>query len=299
MARVRASARPRMRGAAVLFIVMLLLLSAGLLAYYAARVSLTEQRLSANDVLAHEAQSAAQAGLEAAFGALAWLELINPIFDADGGLTIDGPAATLSNGAAFTTRWHNQGLTPGDTAMLRIEARGIASDAIGMRVAHQLARRDPWLAQAPPAPLVARGAVTLGENGIIDSGAHPYAIWSGGGVSLPGSMTIEVGGAALCGFNGVCDEDERLAQLSAAAFMTNFFGRPPELMAAQSTTIACVSCAVDALAVVVRPAWIEGDAGVVTLAGGTAGAPELLTIIRKEIYTMEPAFRRQAYSRNG
>jgi hypothetical protein len=275
----RRGAPCRVRGAAILFLVTLLLFPAGLLALYAARVILSEQRLSANDVRAHEAQHAAQAGLEAAFAALASLDPAEPLFDGDGHIEFSGPAVTLGNGAAFSTRIDNHGLTPWDSGLLHIESTGTASDGVGMQVVRQLARRDPWLAHPPPAPLVARGAVTLAGDGAIDNADRPYAVWSGGAAVVPASVQITVTGAPACPVEGVCDADARIAALSPDGLFANFFGRPPGLMASLSRITQCDVCAGDGLDGDDRPLWIEGAAETITIVGGAAGSPETPVIL--------------------
>ncbi len=275
----RRGAPCRDRGAAILFLVTLLLFPAGLLALYAARVILSEQRLSANDVLAHEAQHAAQAGLEAAFVAIASLDPAEPVFDGNGYVELAGPAAALGNGAAFSTRIDNHGLTPWDSGLLRIESTGTASDGVGMQVVRQLAHRDPWLAHPLPAPLVARGDVTLASDGAIDNADRPYAVWSGGAAVVPAAVLITVAGAPACPVEGICDADARLAALSSDGMFANIFGRPPGLMASLSRIAHCDPCAGDGLDGDDRPLWVEGATGTITIAGGAAGSPETPVIL--------------------
>ncbi len=286
MTRFADSARPPECGAASLFLVTLLLMSAGLLVMYAARVTLTEQRLTANDVLAHEAHAAAQAGLEVAFAGIQRFDPADVAFDTDGYFVIEGPAATLVNEARFATRLYNHGLTPRDTALLRVESQGIASDGIGMRLMQQLVRRNPWLAHPPPAPLVVRGDVVLADDGILRNPSRPYAIWSGGGVVAPGAVLIEITGTAPCPNPGVCDSDARLAGLSPGAFFSNFFGHPAEDLRSEATVIPCAVCDAEDLTGDMtgdpvgnqagndRPLWIEGDAGAIVIEGGATGSPE-------------------------
>jgi Tfp pilus assembly protein PilX len=273
--------RARDRGAATLFLVTLLLMSAGLLAWHAARVGLTGQRLSANDVLAHEALSAAQGGLESAFADIARLDPAAAVFDSDGLFVIDGPEATLANGARFTTRLHNHGLTPWDTTLLRVESEGISSDGIGRRIVQQLARLDPWLAHAPPATLVAHDDIALSDDAMLRNRFRPYAVWSGGGFVAPDPVLIDVVGTAPCPLAGVCDDDDRLAGLSADAFFSNFFGHPADTVQAGSVVITCATCDAGDLPAGEWPLWLGGDAGFVEIAGGSIGslaAPVLLVI---------------------
>ena len=56
----------RQQGAATIFITIVLLLAVGLIALYANRGAILEQRLAANEVRAKQAFAAAQAGLDAA-----------------------------------------------------------------------------------------------------------------------------------------------------------------------------------------------------------------------------------------
>lgn len=267
------------RGAATLLLVALLLMSAALLVFYAARVGMTEQRLIANDVLAHEAGAAAQAGLEHAFDMLTGLDATTLPFDGEGRFVLDGPTAALDNGARYSTRVHNHGLTPGDATLLHIESLGAASDGIGVRTIRQLARHDPWLAHPPPVPLITRGDAVLAADAVLRNPDGPAA-WSGGGLTAPVSALIEFAASAACPADGICAGDGRLAAMSDNAFLANFFGRPAVSLRARALRLTCTACAADVLATSDgQPSWIDSSDDTVVVAGGAAGTPESPVIL--------------------
>lgn len=283
MTRYADPSRAAVRGAASLFLVTLLLMSAGLLVIHAARVTLTEQRLTANDVLAHEAFAAAQAGLEVAFAGIRRPDPAEVAFDADGHVAMEGPAATLVNGARYATRMSNHGLTAWEVTLLRIESRGISSDGIGTRLVEQLARHQPWLANPPPAPLVVRGDVVLADGSVLRNSSRPYAIWSGGGIVAADTALVEVAGTAPCPHPAICEDDARLAALSPDTFFSNFFGLQAEVVRSASIIVPCAPC--DAGDLIAgpdgrhRPLWIEGDAGTIVIGGGATGSPAAPVLI--------------------
>ncbi len=272
----------RMRGAATLLLTALLLMVAGLIVFHAARVGMTDQRLTANDVLAQEAIAAAQAGLERALAALADTDAGALPSDADGRISFAGPAQALMNGAAFETRIHNHGLAANAATLLEIASVGIASDGIGRRRARQLARHDPWLAHPPPSPLVAAGAIVLAAEAELRQPAGAVAAWSGGAIDAPPSILIETAATDACGGDGLCPDDPAIAALSGDRLAANFFGRPPALLRARISALSCLSCDAGAIAVDDgRPLWITGDDNRITLHGGTAGsfpAPVMLVV---------------------
>lgn len=271
--------RTSARGAATLLLVALLLTSAALLVFYAVRVGLTEQRLTANDVLAHKADAAAQAGLEHALAALAGLDGAAPTFDGGGRFALDGPAATLANGARYSTRVHNHGLTPWDATLLHVEALGTASDGVGARAMRQLARRDPWLAYPPPAPLVVRGDAALAPDAVLRN-LHGPAAWSGGGLTAPPSALIEFSASPACQVDGICVGDDRLAAMTDDAFLANFFGRPAALLRMRALRPACTVCAAGMLAGGDGlPSWVGSGNGPIVIIGGAAGTPQSPVIL--------------------
>ncbi len=266
--------RRRAGGAATLFLVAVLLLVAGLIVFHAARVAMTDQRLTANDVLAFEAQAAAEAGLESAFSLLASLDASELPFDPGGRLSLTGPAQTLANGAGFTTRIHNEGLPPGIDGPIQAESTGIASDGVGRRQARQLARHDPWLPHPPPAPLIAGGDITLDANTRLRQPSGAVAAWAGGDLSADPAAEVETAMVEACDGEALCGGDPRLTALGADRLAANFLGRSPEALRARTRAFDCEACDTGAFtAGDGRPWWLSGVDDAVTLAGGVAGSP--------------------------
>lgn len=143
-------------GVATLLTTVILLLCITVLTLYATHVAVTEQRLTANDVRARQALAAAQSGLEAALAALPDTAIDGVTFDPAGRAHLDGPAATLADGARFATRLDTLDRTPYSTGLLRVWSRGLSADGSSRRTVRQTISFVPWMIRRPATPLLVR-----------------------------------------------------------------------------------------------------------------------------------------------
>ncbi len=202
------------QGAATLSVTLLLLFVLSLMSVYAARVGLTEARLSANELRHQQALAAAMAGLERAFAALDPALLDGP--------PRAGPAGTLPDGSAYASH-----LRPEGDFRVEISATGTSTDGGSTRRLRQRARFLPWLRRPPPAALVAREAVRL-RGGRLRGGREVPRLWSGGRLFRDGVPVVRLPGDCLP--DGLCTGDAALGSLATPAWERQFFTHPPALI---------------------------------------------------------------------
>src|SRR5574337_639117 len=190
---LRASSVSFQRGAATLFMTLMLLLVAGLVLLYTSRGAIMEQRLSANEIRAKQAFAAASAGLDRALAAI----------QAGTGAVPTVNATTLSNsGGANTSSYYTVAFCqPNATATCPAAhgtaptcSTGAATSAKDVLVAscgwsdddsavHLVSQRvvgTPSLPSSVPNPLISRGAAGLTTGGAsVFNYFSDLTVWSG------------------------------------------------------------------------------------------------------------------------
>src|SRR5574338_310357 len=202
----RASPSTCQRGAATLFMTLMLLLIAGLVLLYTSRSAITEQRLSANEIRAKQAFAAANAGLD---NALAYMQDKNGI-DHDG----NGVPDTVSNqplvhaanagGSGVSSYYafrycqtnatascptaHGAGVlptctpnsAPTDFKDVMAVACGWSDDDTAVHLVSQRIGGTPSLPGTIPVPLISRGAAGLTTGGAtVFNYFSDLTVWSG------------------------------------------------------------------------------------------------------------------------
>lgn len=270
-------------------VTVLLLFCISLVTLYSARVSVTEQRLSANDVQARAALAAAQAGLDRVLAGLATLDRSALEYDPDGWAVLGTQSATLANGTAFSAWAHNRGLTSFQSNLLRIESQGSFQDAIGTRSLGLIAAFSPLLTNIPPAPLVVRGNMTAAGGLTLGNAARPAAAWMGGAYT-PGATPpdIQLADPPWCPPFGICDGDNRIGSLTQEEFFANTFGRPPQALRSSARVLRCAHCDPGSGHADYDVIWLENDGAAVRLTAEQLGTEErpVVAVIDGD---MEPA----------
>lgn len=287
----------RQRGAAALIISIILLLAITLMTFAAAKVAVTEQKISANYYHATQAFEAAQAGLERGFANLADPAIRAALIrddDNDGVLDMPIPAnpnmqGTLSAGRAYTVTYDNPiGYfgPAGRPDLILITSTGTADNGAARRVVTQMARITP----PPPAPLIVQGTASV--NGLLSRVTNNdtnLTIWSGGEVfSNLGLGSGCLGSLGLCtvtsdGTTGIAKNDARLATMTGNEFFENFFADTKESIRAQS--IQLDGARIDTLITpAVHGEYIWIDAGLLNTAlnanvGVTIGSPDAPVVL--------------------
>jgi PilX N-terminal len=297
------------RGVAALIVTMTLFFAMLLIAVFANRNLVFEQRGSANQYRATQAFEAAEAGLEWAQAQLNNVQRLG----ADCRASTDAAAATFRDrylnttpaGAGFSGRvWNNGGV---DTAfagskpgVVRVISRGCTSlggactpgsagttDATA-RVEVALALL-PGLASAPAAALTVRGDVNAPSAAL---GLHNGDVASGA-VAVHAGASIDAGAAHVSGaagaprYEALVGNDATLAALSPDQLFIATFGHDRQSWAAQPTvsTLTCEGNCASALQAAVASAGtnalirVAGDLlldGPVTI--GSAPQPALVVV---------------------
>jgi Tfp pilus assembly protein PilX len=186
------------RGAATLLVSMVLLMATTLLVLYTSRIAVSEQRMSANEVRARQAYSAAQGGLDLA------------IANMNGGGSFTDTLSTSALGAgvnaSYRARYCARTLavaalptcagTPADLACTApvaddVEAWTVScgwsdDNAARKRVVSYLGKMDAF-PNIPTNPLVAKGGVNVGGSATVTNYYNNLTIWSGGSLGSIGS----------------------------------------------------------------------------------------------------------------
>lgn len=235
----------RQRGVATLLASLILLLGITLMTFSAAKVTILEQKISANDYRAKQAFEAAQAGLERGFANLAVPAIRTALIaDADLNRKLDLPVpanpnrqGTLPNGGTYTINYTQvaqyQG-PPGAPDLVQIISTGTSDDGSATETISQYARIASLIPNLPRHPLVAGGEIDMTSalfdiNNLQDN----RTIWAGGDVrqSLGGILTSI---RTADGTTGVSKNDSNLAGLNGNQFFRNFFGATKAQIQAKS-----------------------------------------------------------------
>ena len=204
----KTSAPPhREQGAATIFITIVLLLAVGLIALYANRGAILEQRLAANEVRAKQAFAAAQAGLDAALAQWHTATINIPTTIADRVVL-----TTLQNGGGqasyYQARYYNSDplvakpacpalrtidmpLAPQPPALTQIivVSCGWSDDNTSVQRVSQIIGPSESQGGNVQTPLIARGTANLLVGGAtVMNYFNDLTVWSGGSV-LGQSMT--------------------------------------------------------------------------------------------------------------
>ena len=195
--------QPRQRGVATIFITVVLLLAAGLIALYTSRSSVVEQRLSASEVRAKQALAAANSGIDAALAHMHKGGLYQNDNVDDGKFVLDTFATVTLNGGGTNSYFHvvfsdasqplpecptqHGGALAGNynQGARLIEVMAVScgwsdDDASVQRVAQRITS-TPSTGGGISTPLVTRGATDLLTGGAsVLNFFNDLTVWSGG-----------------------------------------------------------------------------------------------------------------------
>ena len=199
------SSRPsrRQQGAATIFITIVLLLAVGLIALYANRGAILEQRLAANEVRAKQAFAAANAGLDAALarwhesGIALVLPPGVPSVHTPGVVTLrkaagdretyyqfrycDSTPPNLPNCPAIQGgAWSGACNVPPSPVQIRVVSCGWSDDNTSVQRVSQIIGPSRSLPGPVSAPLIARGAANVLTGGASIMNFHnDLTVWTG------------------------------------------------------------------------------------------------------------------------
>lgn len=197
----------RQQGAATIFITIVLLLAVGLIALYANRGAIMEQRLAANEIRAKQAFAAANAGLDAALAQWRAVTPNIPTTNADrvaltplqngggqasyyqAGLYDSDPAVAKPACPALRTTAMPLAPQPPALTQIIVVSCGWSDDNTSVQRVSQVIGPSESTGGTVQTPLIARGTANLLTGGAtIMNYFNDLTIWSGGSV-LGQSMT--------------------------------------------------------------------------------------------------------------
>lgn len=196
------------QGMATLLMSVILLIIITMVSLYTAKVTIVEQKITANEYRAKQAFEATQAATEYA---MAYLNSGGPDQDGDGVVdTFDSTnlpsGGALSNGSAYTvtmTDVTDTARNPSLNAMTRIEitTTGGSDDGSISRTVTQLSSIVPLIKTSPDAGVATPGPIALGANANISNTSGGTAIRSG---DIANSDAGNSTNAGWCDDTGAC-----------------------------------------------------------------------------------------------
>jgi len=303
---------------ATLMISVVMLTSIALMSVYTAQVGVMEQKISANHYRAKQAFEAAQAGLDHIIYNLDMRIVANALCTGGGagdgvcdtrGIGggvgnkanfVDGNGDTvlsdLSNGGVlaigdYDLQFSQNGNNP---EMIDFTLSGYSGDNIGgaspNQVVSQSVLRWPILSNTPPAPLIARGSLSLDTNVAVTntSGNLPPAAWAGGAIAV-GAAVIDVDSNDDTSIGGYYQNEAPLAGLTLGnlavdpvepnLFFENFFSESFVNLKNRANTVNCGGgCTQAALAGLVNVAGVPTGNGIIWIDAENAGVYSTLTL---------------------
>ncbi len=221
--------------ATVLFSVLILAILS-VITTVSSKVSISEQRVSANEARTNQAFNAADAGIDAGLSHLQnYADAIIVDGDSDGFIDsythADITNVVLSNNSRYTITYSNP--TAGDFNVVEITATSFNDDSTSTRVLKQKVMLDITIVSSPVSTLTARGIVDISGNLEISNTESDITIWSGGSAELSGSAKTVISNdssSSDSSGNGrdVYDTDSHLSSVSESDFFKLFFTSSPE-----------------------------------------------------------------------
>ena len=217
------------RGAALLFVVLVLLFCVTWLTLSLAKSGRLSIKQTANATRADQAFAAADAGVE-----LGYVYLVKNraliVLDANSNGLIDAYSnasitnVVLANGSSYTVTYSNP--TVSDLTYLRITSIGTSDNA--SREVRLLVKYTALMSTYSPTPLAAKGNVSLAGNTVITNTLNANTLQTGGTVSFGGNAktVLSTGNSSSAALikSDVSQSNASLSALSAEAFFVQYFG---------------------------------------------------------------------------
>lgn len=280
---------------AVLIVTLTLLFALTLLSSFSAKVVVTEQKLSTNEIHIAKSSHAADAGVDLFLANVA-VEAQRDILLADGDTngqpdgTIIGTLGTSDQTYAITLT----APTPGDFKLIQVNSIGCSDGYAGTcdtnapshKVILQYFSLTNAVHDAPSAPLIARGDVDIASSPDVINDFGDSVVLSGGTYSDNAATTIKSNTfnvAAVPPY--VVDSDATLASLTGDQFFESFFGASKATIRGYSHVMNCMAtCDKDDLHAAIaantegRIIWADGDIDLLNDTFGSVADPIVLII---------------------
>ena len=257
------------RGAATLFVSLMMLFSLTMIAVFTAKINVTENLVAANDYRAKQALEAAQAGIEQGQAEIVELQTTNVNGDLqldqiDGNTNIllgfvdldtdanffrvTGTPNTLPNNSTYTLSYENVDRTGGafdpsiDNYLIRVTSVGRSDDGSGIKQIEQLIMLVPLLANAPDAALSTKDEVSISGSIDVRNMITNVAIRAGGTYTRGGAAKTHTSIGPINDPSHVVENDASYSTMTGDQFFFSFFGQSKSEIKAQATQVSCDSC---------------------------------------------------------
>lgn len=218
------------QGAATLIMTVILLVSITLIVIFAAKYSVTQQKIISNGNRNQQAFEAAETGLE--FG-LSYLRqnsatilatkvsgYVQPYSDSN------TTNVTLANGSKYSIVYSNP--VANNYTLILITSTGTSDDGSATHTVSQQVQFGSILGTSPTNSLTAKGNVSLTGNSEIINTVNNHTVASGGNTSLGGSATtVTSGGTSSTASVMKSDIQQNVSSISSqsdADFFSTYFG---------------------------------------------------------------------------
>jgi len=229
-------------GAATLTITLVLLFSLSLITLYGARVSLIEQKISANEYHTKQAFEAAQAGLEVGAASLNNRNIRNLIIvDHDNNGIIDFQQnsktfGALANNAGYVIAYNNT-QWPNNFRLIELNSTGWSDDHSASATLTQTLQLVPLLSTPPDSGITSQADIAMEGNIELINTTTDSNARAGGSITLHGGVqTI----TSTPGVGGIAENDQELRDLQGNdEFFAHHFGTTKTDTEIQSIRMTC------------------------------------------------------------
>lgn len=282
---------------AVLIVTLTLLFALTILSSFSAKVVVTEQKLSTNEIHIAKSSHAADAGIDLFLAGVAD-ETQSAILLAD--IDMNGqPDGSISGTLGTGDQTYNITLTAptaNDFSLLQVNSVGCSdgyagtcdTDAPSHKVINQYFSLTNAIASSPDAPLTAREDVDISSAIHVKTlvGNGDLVVLSGGSYNDNGATGITSNGVDVSGLAPappfIETNDAILAAMSEDAFFESFFGAPKRIVRAFAEQMNCMGGCdrndLNAALLNSRVVWANGDLSLMTGTYGTAAEPIILIV---------------------
>ena len=228
-------------GAATLAITLILLFSLSLIVLYSARVSLIEQKISANEYRAKQAFEAAQAGLEIGAASLNNWDMRKQILidnDNDGIIDLQQHITTgiLSNDTGYIVTYNNKEW-PGNFRLVELSSSGWSDDKTASATINQTMQVVPLLSNPPNAGVTGRMDLTMDGDIELINTQSGLNVRAGGTITLDSRVQAITGNPGIA---GITDNDTELQGLqNNDEFFEHYFSMTKTEAEDQSIYLRC------------------------------------------------------------
>lgn len=288
---------PKKQKGAVLIVTLTLLFALTILSSFSAKVVVTEQRLSSNEIHIAKSSHAADSGVDLFLAQVAdQTQRAILLADADVNGQPDGAINGTLGTSDQTYAISLSAPTAGDFSLIQVKSIGCSDGYAGIcdtnapshKVIEQYFALTNAIANSPNAPLTARGDVDISSSIEVATlaGDGDLVVLSGGTYNDNGATGIISNGVDVSSDPPappfIDENDAALAAMTDDDFFESFFGSSKQTIKTFSEVMNCGGGCdrndLNAALVNSRLVWADGDLDLMTGTYGTAAEPIILIV---------------------